>query len=816
MNSLLARTTLPLLLLVIVQRGVADQSQEGAFREDFESEPRMTLAQDDGVWRIHACGATDERAFEGKRSFKIDVEWLDPSWDCWRPLPLALVYTDNPTVRAKICVACGSGRLGHPYSTAEQGAAGLLVAGEELRRLDGDWTEWKATADGRAEGEGFLQVALLWVRPDSTGRTTVYVDDVEVEGHFSAGQIDRVSKEVQRRVSRQNAAISEEFAAVENQFAELRRAQAGVSLELPDSSQVAARRCRDALIDFRQSTEATILESLERMRERPTRAELAEIRRNLRLLEKAGSSLGPLGNHAILHPDIPYIVWQVDAVSDERVLPERLPVPGVVADRLHVRGCGGEYEPTSFAVTYFAPDGEEGEVLRTLLVEPTDAKCGERTLPASAIDVRHVKCWWQSGVPIADLTHPSLTPELLLKDPDFVQVDNANRKNLIRDPEAPRDAKALQPVSIPSGTSHQFWVTVHIPDELPAGIYEGSLRVTAGGIRPFLIPITIEVLPFDLVEPALEYSIYYRGVLTDEPHSDLHGTRRTPQRYLFEMENLKAHGITHPTCYEAFGEKLDQAIALRREAGIAVDPFYSLGFRIGSPANEDELQSLASRVRQAKEHLARQGIRELYVYGRDEAAGEELASQREAFQTAREAGAKIFIACYTGAFELVGDVVDHANHSGPPNRDEALKWHSAGQKVFNYGNPQSGVPLPEVYRRNYGLALWKLGYDGVMDWAFCHIVGNAWDDSDHFKYRDICFVYPTADGVVDTLAWEGFREGVDDVRYLSTLLAAIEKARRKGHPSAAEAQEWVLQLDPRQDLDEIRGTMIEWIKRVSD
>ena len=32
----------------------------------------------------------------------------------------------------------------------------------------------------------------------------------------------------------------------------------------------------------------------------------------------------------------------------------------------------------------------------------------------------------------------------------------------------------------------------------------------------------------------------------------------------------------------------------------------------------------------------------------------------------------------------------------------------------------------------------------------------------------------TVDGVIDTIAWEGYREGVDDVRYVTTLQKAIE------------------------------------------
>ena len=41
-----------------------------------------------------------------------------------------------------------------------------------------------------------------------------------------------------------------------------------------------------------------------------------------------------------------------------------------------------------------------------------------------------------------------------------------------------------------------------------------------------------------------------------------------------------------------------------------------------------------------------------------------------------------------------------------------------------------------------------------------------------FEYKWSCkylclpaMAYPTVDGMIDTIAWEGFREGVDDVRY---------------------------------------------------
>ena len=45
------------------------------------------------------------------------------------------------------------------------------------------------------------------------------------------------------------------------------------------------------------------------------------------------------------------------------------------------------------------------------------------------------------------------------------------------------------------------------------------------------------------------------------------------------------------------------------------------------------------------------------------------------------------------------------------------------------------------------------------------------NDFDHERFRDHVFAYPTSAGVIDTIQWEGFREAVDDVRYLATLIS---------------------------------------------
>ena len=101
-----------------------------------------------------------------------------------------------------------------------------------------------------------------------------------------------------------------------------------------------------------------------------------------------------------------------------------------------------------------------------------------------------------------------------------------------------------------------------------------------------------------------------------------------------------------------------------------------------------------------------------------------------------------------------------------------------------------------------------------MDYAYQHSFTHEWNDFDNASYRDHTMAYPTENGVVDTVQWEGFREAVDDVRYLTTLMQAAEAAKAAGGTKAGLAratEAWVETIDPQADLDVTRRQMIQRI-----
>ena len=781
------------------------------FSEGFEDDGAMTLMYTNGSHEVNFVGVTQEQAATGNCSFKVDVTWRDGTSMDWASTPLMIPLYGNPVVRGKLYVERGAVRFGHAITVPESGAKGSVVSGIKVRELRDGWSEWRSTSLGTPGEAAYIQaIAVFTGPPDDKGRTVFYIDDLEIEAAVPIGYETELKARIDQIEAERNAPLHRAVRALAERFAELTAEMDASRITFPTSASTELRGYWKRLRHYRGEVRSQVEAKLDELQREPAPTAVSSLRRLLGRLEKAYSAYGTLAVFAEVHPDSPYIIWIIDPISNEKVLPSRFPVPGIVGTELDLAACPGEYEPASFAIYGF-------KELRDVTVTWDEATSGEFTLPSSQIEVHIVKCWWQAGVGVADVKHPTLTPELLLKDPDFVRVENETKRNRLRDPDAPTDADELQPVFIPAGETQQFWVTVHIPEGTSPGIYSGRMSLEMENAPEMELPFTVEVLPIRLEQPALRYSIYYRGRLTEDLKGSIGSKWKSPRQYSAEMQNLKAHGITHPTCHQDFDntQLLDRVIELRKQAGIAVDPFYTLGLQTRGYSSPKELAALKNRVRSGLVQLRTHGIKELYIYGIDEASGDVLKSERPSFKAAHEAGAKVFAACASGAFELVGDLLHLAVFNGPLNPSEAKKWRSLEHGIFSYANPQVGVEEPETYRRNYGLALWKAGYDGAMNYAYQHNFGDIYVDDDHGTFRDHVFAYPTVNGVIDTIQWEGFREGVDDVRYVTTLLKAIENATGGKEELAQEAMEWVDGIDTDDHLQTIRAAMVEWILRLS-
>lgn len=523
------------------------------------------------------------------------------------------------------------------------------------------------------------------------------------------------------------------------------------------------------------------------------------------------------------------------------------------AERVRLQMAANEYE--SICVLIGSPSRD----LAGAQIAVSDFVSVDGGFSGEAVDIKHVLHWYQQAG--AMRTHrvqkgdAVLVPELLVNDPELIRLNHEERHNYLKlskpgydnfvlissrelrqkaylptlDEFPVRDADQLQPVDLKAGQNHLLWITFRVPDDMAPGMYRGDLSIRdADGELLERLDIEVEILPFLLDAPAIEYSLYYRGKLNPH-HPTVSSEFKSEEQLRAELLDMREHGVRNPTVYQRYKPKaapgptsasqarrlLRRHLQLRKTFGMTGTPLYYLGHLIGRPETTEDFQRLARDVRDLRIMAVQFGFSEIYLYGIDEAKGEELSSQKRAWQTVQEAGGKVFAAGYKEHYERMGSLTDLLVMHAEPDPSEAAKMHGVGGRIFDYSNPQVGVEDPSIYRRNYGLLLWQADYDGAMTYAYQTSMGSTWNDFDHRIYRDLVFAYPTVDGVIGTVAWEGFREAVDDLRYLATLQRRIAATGSDAH-ARKEARDYLaaLKLDRGFEPEQARARITELLRKL--
>jgi len=506
--------------------------------------------------------------------------------------------------------------------------------------------------------------------------------------------------------------------------------------------------------------------------------------------EKDGSKWTIVGANApIVNPTVYPKDWPIkgndfevlvipEPITNYKILPFTEKIENAVkSDTISIIAAPDSYEPASFVIRSGDKD------LKNVMIEVTDLKAeikgkdGKKKtviIPKENIDIRVVKCWYQAGVAINDTKHKLLTPELLLHDDNVVKVDYDRQVNLLRNLDKIEDAEKLKPFDISERQNKQIWLTAHIKKNFPAAKYTGSIKITAMNHEMKKLIFHIEVLPFTLPKPMLEYTLYYEGYLSGQEEPQIGWRPKTEKQMLYELIDMKEHGLTNATVWHRVNEdkskwdedwkRLKRTLELRKEIGWGKKPLLYLDWKT---LFKDDIESYKQKIKDIISTAHSYGIKEIYIYGVDERKGMELFSLRKLYQTVHETGAKNFVACTEDFLIYVPDLLDMPVLHGNPNDFFMNILKKLGIKVWNYGNPQAGLEEPETYRLNYGVQLVKKKFSGVCDYVYQH--GRCWNDFVDKKWRSHTMAYPTVNKPIPTIQWEGWRQAVNDVRFLTLL-----------------------------------------------
>lgn len=558
----------------------------------------------------------------------------------------------------------------------------------------------------------------------------------------------------------------------------------------------------------------------------------------------------------------PLICLGIYPYSHEKRLPFVPPLDGRVVDALRLRAAQGEHEATSFMVLPLRD-------MATFELKVSALESDAATLPPTCIDLRVVKVWYAPSLSwdiyfAGGREFPKLLPELLLHDDALVQVDEGARRNRLRidypsgsryvDISSPggkaevapfnyvmepvADSPALRPLPLTSGRFQQFWLTARVPAGATPGEYRGTVAMVVGGKEVGRIALALEVLPFALPRARTRHDLsreYIGGMMH---HCNLGdqiamGKSRADaeRRLLAEFRNMAEHNILHP-----FGPSFDnpaqddlaiRQLEIMREAGLPCTLIFGgsatdMGWYGSESSPESDPEGLREAVDRFNARIDRQmalwdahvGHRNVFFSGVDEAGPWGVRRQMPFFSELKRRGGRVFVT--SGVFKDAGFAVD-ANDD-PANIDpaNAAQWHATGGWLLSYAAPFTGPENPDLWRRTKGMRLYQADYDGLGEYILYegHHIWNEFVAAG--RYKNFNIVYPTRDGLVDTVAWEALREGFDDVRYatLLRLLAAeaVETGPRELQDVARKAVAWLACVDPETiDLDAMRGQMIDWI-----
>lgn len=408
----------------------------------------------------------------------------------------------------------------------------------------------------------------------------------------------------------------------------------------------------------------------------------------------------------------------------------------------------------------------------------------------------------------------------------------------VKEPTSPDVAPGAYPDPLPEltsmttrqGVNNPIWVTVYVPPKTAPGDYNGTIDITADGLKKLVVPLKVHVWNFELPSVSklrtaygcsLNGPIYYQGAKTLEQ-----------KRRLVELYNLDfwRHRIAPyaPYAFYDIKAKLENGkITLDfSDFDIAIQKFFPLfnsynlpHFGMGDTAgmdfgdNYDQLK--VEYMRMVTEHLADKGqIAKGYNYIMDEPTEEQYKAVRDAAELCRMADQRIKVLLTEQVEDALIGYVDIWVPVLPAYNEEKSKARQkAGEEVWWYvccgphhPYPNNFIDYPAIDHRILHWITWRYGVNGILYWSATYWRDNPWeiamsytpDGKGKWGNGDGRLLYPPVKkpsdqfvdkGPVPSIRWEMIREGVEDYDYFRILEDRIAKSANKSGSAVAKARE---------------------------
>jgi len=360
---------------------------------------------------------------------------------------------------------------------------------------------------------------------------------------------------------------------------------------------------------------------------------------------------------------------------------------------------------------------------------------------------------------------------------------------------------------VDAGVVQPFWVTVYAPRGTAAGVYKGTVLVTANGGETREIPLQVQVYNFILpVEGSLKTAFDFYGHETFKryPQKDNESNEAYQARlgglnnkYIIAMLKYRINPVLNVD--PASDEELSR---VDRYRALGLNNF-SIGKRGGTlgnnwPAGDEEIDQLFSQYRGYGETLKLNKLLPYaYIYTWDEG---EIGNPRVAKICSMihraHPGLKNMV-CYHGFWDPEKDpgwgkdidiwTFQIDNFDEPKMR----KLQKIGKEIWmyisgpgGYESPNLAMDFDSIDYRIIPWLCWKYDIRGFLYWCV-----NWWPNVDPFESAQNSeweqngnglLFYPGEDGPIASLRLEIFRDGMEDYEYIQLLIQKLKKLRKLG------------------------------------
>jgi hypothetical protein len=416
------------------------------------------------------------------------------------------------------------------------------------------------------------------------------------------------------------------------------------------------------------------------------------------------------------HPEIGYAVG---VESPLRKVLRDLPFDGKLGEPVRLSACRGEREPAQVVVLALEQDLKEVEIEATDLRNRAGARIGKENISLNLVG------WVKTRAAEYPVDYVGWYPDPLLD---------------------------LKPFDVSTDSLQPVWVTVHVPDDAPAGLYEGAIVIAPRNLPGASVPLTVEVWDFNL-PPATRLKTAF--ALHEKEIKDWYGWAEIPGQLRSEWYRFLLEHRVNPTNIYS-----DSPVPEFEHMGECIaNGMNAFNLRcIGPIGSEKEAQALAEFLRGYTVRLRERGwFSPAYVYGFDEVKPDAYEALRKAYSLIKRTVPDLPRVCTVAPTpELFGYVDVWVPLTADYRQEDAAERRRHGEEVWWYicldpKHPYANwfIDYPAIEPRLLFWMTWKYGVTGFLYYSL-----NMWASNRMAEGLPDCFVPHE-----DATALEAIRQG---------------------------------------------------------